>query len=69
MKIENFFNQLEDLNDSNYRFHLAKPSEGWSPANAIAESRDAWKNWQTYKNRGNGERFPRPVKYIYSFKL
>lgn len=68
MKIEQIFNELNDLNDSNYRFHLAKPAgDGELPANVIARSKEEWLSWQIYKNRGNGERFPSPVKYIFSF--
>lgn len=67
MKIQHFFSELEDLNDSNYRFHLAKPVDRIMPASIIALSKDEWKSWQLYKNRGNGERFPAPVKYIFSF--
>lgn len=68
MKIFQIFGELKDLNDQNYRFHLAKPAgDGELPANVIARSKDEWLSWQVYKDRGNGERFPSPVKYIFSF--
>lgn len=66
MKIQQIFNELVDLNDTNYRFHLAKPSEGNSPAESLARSKESWLGWQLYKGN-NKNRFPYPVKYIFSF--
>ncbi|WP_027128614.1 GIY-YIG nuclease family protein [Fusobacterium perfoetens] len=66
MKIQQIFNELTDLNDMNYRFHLAKPASE-RPSDVLARSREDWLGWQIYKERENGERFPYPVKYIFSF--
>lgn len=67
MKIQQIFNELTDLNDTNYRFHLAKTSEeGKKPSDVLARSREEWLGWQVYKGN-NKNRFPYPVKYIFSF--
>lgn len=66
MKIQQIFNELVDLNDTNYRFHLAKPSGKYIPSEALAYSKESWLGWQVYKGN-NKNRFPYPVKYIFSF--
>ncbi len=66
MKIQQIFNELVDLNDTNYRFHLAKPSGEYIPSEALAYSKESWLGWQVYKGN-NKNRFPYPVKYIFSF--
>lgn len=41
MKIQQIFNELVDLNDTNYRFHLAKPSGEYIPSEALAYSKES----------------------------
>lgn len=66
MRIQQIFDELIDLNDQNYRFHLAKQSGEYLPIEALTHSKEAWLGWQVYKGN-NKNRFPHPVKYIFSF--
>ena len=66
MTIQQIFNEIENLNDQNYRFHLAKPSSDGAPLDSLISSKESWLGWQLYKGGGK-ERFPNPVKYIFSF--
>lgn len=66
MTIQQIFNEIENLNDKEYRFHLAKPSSDGAPLSSLISSKESWLEWQIYKG-GNRERFPSPVKYIFSF--
>ena len=48
---------MNDLNnDTKYRFHLAKPSSGSRPLDALAKSKNDWLGWQVYRGTAK-ERF------------
>lgn len=64
MNIELLLTKLKDLENDNYRVHLAKTAYGESPLNALASGSDSWENWQIYKG-GKRNRFP--SKYIVTF--
>lgn len=64
MNIELLLTGLKDLENDNYRVHLAKMAYGSNPLDTLASSSTDWKDWQTYKG-GKRNRFP--SKYIVTF--
>lgn len=63
MEFQRIFNNL--LDTDNYRVHLAKQAGATKPLDVLTRSDEEWASWQKYKERSNGERFPR--EYVISF--
>lgn len=41
MTIQQIFNEIENLNDQEYRFHLAKPSPDGAPLDSLISSKES----------------------------